>query len=329
MKNRHPFLCLSFVLYCCACTEEYNLNISETSKILVVDGLITSNPGPYFVRLTWSAPGITKTSLSTSERYTDDGAIPVKDALITLCDNVGNIDTLKLVPDTTYLFYKYLNDLTNDTLTTKYQLDCTGSIGFYQTSNIQGVVGRTYTLTIVENGKTYTAESYMYSLPVFDSLSYEKKILEKDGSSYYVPLLYFKKLEGQINYYLFQFNSGIIDNRLPNQTILPIVSINEKKWNFSIISDELLDSYVNGLNIQEGVSPYYNNTNWESSNLYLTISSLPQEAYLFYSNLILQLTYNGNAYNQMPASPPSNINNGALGLFRASAIAELRKKITE
>lgn len=325
---------VSFILYFIivaffiGCTEKFNLESAMSAKILVVDGLITNNPGPYYIRLTWSQPGINKSSVSFFERFSDDSAEPVKDALIIISDNLGTIDTLKLVPDTSYISFKGL-DLYNDTFITKFKINNTGKIGFYQTTKLQGKQGNTYSLKINVNGQVYTSSGFMTPLPVFDSLSYTKKKLEKDDIIEYVPLLYFKKLNSGTNYYLFQFDVYPLSGTLKHQTILPRVSSNNMIWPFYIMSDELLKSYVNGIDIWDGVS-VNNNTSTgftPGSNINLAISSLTEQDFLYYKNLIQQFGNDGAAYKQMPASPHGNISNGALGLFRTSTIIELHKKI--
>jgi hypothetical protein len=43
--------------------------------------------------------------------------------------------------------------------------------------------------------------------------------------------------------------------------------------------------------------------------------------------LLKQFKNDGGAYQPSPSSPPTNMSNGALGYFRASAIIEKRLKI--
>jgi hypothetical protein len=186
------------------------------------------------------------------------------------------------------------------------------------TTHLRGFQGRTYFLKIVSNGKEYDASSFMPDVPKIDSLGYIKKVMEKDGQEYYVPLIYFSEPQGIKNYYLIQLVDEIV-SRL----------YSDMNWRFSILSDEFLNPYVNGLNISLGSNP----RNMEypdygaGDSIYVGLSSLTKEAYGFYNSLLQQFKNDGGAYQPSPGSPPTNMSNGALGYFRASCISEKRIKI--
>jgi hypothetical protein len=153
----------------------------------------------------------------------------------------------------------------------------------------------------------------MPPVPEIDSVGYIKKISEKDGQEYYIPLLFFADPQGISNFYLIQLISEEA-SRSMSANIL---------WQFSILSDAFLEPYVNGLNIELGISP--NDIQypllWEGDSIYVALSSLSETAYDFYEVLLDQFKNDGGIYKQVPASPPTNISNGGLGLFRASAVA--------
>ena len=62
----------------------------------------------------------------------------------------------------------------------------------------------------------------------------------------------------------------------------------------------------------------------EDGNLYwdyfIEMHSITKEAYDYYKALIQQFKTDGGGYSPSPASPPTNLDNGALGFFRASAV---------
>ena len=153
----------------------------------------------------------------------------------------------------------------------------------------------------------------MPEVPEIDSIGYFKKIMEKDGQEYYVPLLYFSEPQDTKNYYLIQL-SDEVHSRLFSGML----------WQFSILSDEFLESYVNGLNISLGETPRNFEYPWYFSgdSIYVGLNSLTKEAYDFYNSLVKQFKNDGGAYQLAPGSPPTNLTNGALGFFRASAISE-------
>ena len=93
-------------------------------------------------------------------------------------------------------------------------------------------------------------------------------------------------------------------------------------WAYSILNDEYLKSYVNGLDVCKGESPDYWLTNYPydyMDSYYIEMHSLTKEGYDYYRALIQQFRTDGGGYSPSPASPPTNLDNGALGFFRASA----------
>jgi len=55
--------------------------------------------------------------------------------------------------------------------------------------------------------------------------------------------------------------------------------------------------------------------------------SITEEGYNYYKALIAQFKNDGGTYSPAPASPPTNIDNGGLGFFRASAVNVIRGKM--
>lgn len=307
-----PTLYILFILVLLeACSEKYDINTTSFIPKVVVNGLVTSTDGPYYVRLTKSTSQASNGNYGT---YYDD-AEPIQDALIIITDDIGTIDTLTpLLSDSLKFDYNigYFTIIHNDTiLLSDFQYYEKG--GFYRTNSIKGVPGRTYNLCINNNGDEYFAEAYMPPVPEIDSLSYTIKISEKDGQEYYVPLLYFSEPQNVKNYYLIKLcEVGFCDNLLAAC----------RNWEYSILSDEFLEPYVNGLNVDDGASPdgmdFYPFSNWIPVRV--SLYSLTYEAYEFYKALISQFENDGGTFKPSPASPPSNISNGALGIFRASAV---------
>jgi Domain of unknown function (DUF4249) len=315
------FLILSFS----GCIEEYDLYRDEIAPKLVVEGVITNKPGPYYVRLTESQTG----SFSKPDKLDTDAAVAVKGAQVIITDNINQIDTLIPVDVNRdeytldrFGYYKLLYDDDGNFVDTLFLEDPAGfnyDRGFYKTQHLIGIPGRTYFLKILSKGKEYQASAFMPMVPDIDSLGYIKKEREKDGEKYYFPLLYFSEPQDIKNYYLIQLNSDI-SIRTYSACFL---------WQFSILSDEFLQTYVNGLNVSLGETPrsieypiYH-----EGSSIYVALSSLTQNAYEFYKILLQQFKNDGGAYQPSPGSPPTNMSNGALGYFRASAISEKRLKI--
>jgi len=318
-----------FLFLLSGCVEDFDLELDTVEPKLVVDGLITNQEGPYYVRLIKSHTG--KFIEPDPDSIYLKSVVPVKDAQIIISDDAGQIDTLVPLIEETDLselqgdynsgYYKILYDNYGNIIDTLFITDPLPLIeyrGFYKTQNLVGIPGRTYYLTIISEGKEYHAIDYMQPVPDIDSLGYIKKVMEKDGQEYFIPLLYFSEPQDADNYYLIQTHENILSRVL-----------SWSFWEFSIISDEYLQPYVNGLNVSLGANPrgFEYPRYSEGDKIYLALSSLSKSAYEFYEILLKQFESDGGAYKPSPASPPTNLSNGALGFFRASATGEKELQI--
>jgi len=302
------------------CIEDYDLKLPDAESRLVVEGLITNQPGPYYIHLTKSKIESFK---SPDEEYTDN-AEPIIDAMVIILDDSNQVDTLKLIDfdvkeykyDYRFGYFKILLNEYGELIDTLFLKDPSGfnHRGFYKTSRLKGISGHTYFMKIIHNDKIYESSAYMPPVPEIDSIGYLKKIMEKDGQEFFIPLIYFKEPQMIDNYYLIQLSDDISLRS----------GYGSSNWPFSIFSDDFLEPYVSGLNISLGTNPrgieypFY----MEGDSIYVALSSLTKEGFNYYKALLEQFGNDGGAYKPTPASPIGNISNGGLGLFRASAISE-------
>ncbi|MFP3599105.1 DUF4249 domain-containing protein [Chryseobacterium sp. SIMBA_029] len=129
MKNTF-FIILSLFLLT-SCEKEIDLDLADKSGNIVIEGNITDQPGPYYVKITKSVA------------FTQNNQYPaVTGAEVILSDNTGQTETLQYVGD-----------------------------GKYRTSTFTAVTGRTYTLKVQAEGKQYTAQSTMPAAVNFDGLT--------------------------------------------------------------------------------------------------------------------------------------------------------------
>ena len=113
-----------------SCTKNIHLNLQNASGLLVMEGNISDQPGPYTVLLS-----------KTVTYYDSNTIVPVSGAHITIADDAGNKDSLlELSP------------------------------GKYFTTSIVGTVGRTYHLSVNSGGKQYDAYSTMNQPVSIDSI---------------------------------------------------------------------------------------------------------------------------------------------------------------
>ena len=131
---------------------------------LVVEGLVSNQSGPYYVRLTKSTPGGLAPVVGSVNSLIDN-AEPVDNATVIISDDFDQVDTLKY----------YQVDI-NDSEYVEYY-----NKGFYRTTWLKGISGRTYYLKIIDNDKICNSSAFMPSVPGIDSVGYLKNIVEKDG----------------------------------------------------------------------------------------------------------------------------------------------------
>jgi len=162
-------------IFTVGCQEVIDIDLNEGEPTLVVEGLITDQPGPYRVKL----------SLTTS--YFDDESAPsVTTAIVIITENSSLVDTLIQIKP-----------------------------GVYHTKKImQAAVGNTYDLLIRYDGESYESSTELKSVSDLDSLTYEfeeENIFLDEG--YYVSL-WAQEPEGMGDYYrwIYYSNGEIADS---------------------------------------------------------------------------------------------------------------------
>lgn len=258
---KFPYLYLLICLVTClfsSCEKTLeNFDLNEGEEQTVVEGLIINGKKA-------------SVKLSKTANYYNASPTPrITDAVITISDNTGAIDTLSHIGN-----------------------------GVYTSNNIIGMVGRTYTLRIIAEGKEYTSQSILPSPPSVDSLKYvykEGSIFEKKG---YYPTLYAREPQNEVNFYMWNF--------FRNDTLL-----NDPN-DFFVTDDEYVQENVGGIEF-----PF---TYQLGDTAKIEFYTLTKEAYDFYLQLSTQLNNDGGFYSTPPANAKGNISNGALGLFQASGL---------
>jgi hypothetical protein len=289
-----------------ACTERLDLTTPLDSR-LVVEGLITNEPGPYYIRLMLSKNKLSFNYMTDTAYHQTSGFKSIIDALVIVSDNSGLSDTLIYPPDDLPWYFR---DSTGNILDTFSNSNLFAhKIGYYQTTKIKGTIRNTYNLKIIWNKKEYHASCYMPSLPAVDSINYKLDPGLPGKSSFFVPHIYFKDPPNEKNYYLFEFGG--------------------MAWGYSVLNDEFLNGYVNGLDVFKGETSdwWINSYPWAGEDYIIHMYSITEEGYNYYKALISQFKNDGGSYSPSPASPPTNIDNGALGFFRASAVNVIKGRM--
>jgi hypothetical protein len=256
------------IFFLASCEKEIFIDLNEADTRLVIEGNITNEAIKHTIKITKTV------SFSSSNSYPT-----VASALVTLSDNAGWTETLTET-----------------------------SAGIYQTSILTGQEGETYTLTVVADGKTYTASSKMPTAVPLKDLRIEKSTFGTGAGSrtaeetfYVVPLYDDPALLG--NNYRFLQSIG-----------------NKKDKSYIIFNDNVSNGLTNerpifsqGFEIKKG------------NELTVEMRCIDKLIYDYFFALS-SLEGQGPGGGTTPANPTSNIKGGALGYFSAHTVQ--RKTIT-
>lgn len=191
MKNVLIIIFSLFLLN--SCEKEIDLDLEDQSGQIVIEGNVTDQAGPYYVKITKSVA------------FTQANQYPaVADAQVILSDNTGQTETLQYIGN-----------------------------GTYQTSTFVGQSGRTYTLKIQAEGKQYISSSTMPVAVDFAGLDQDSFVVGGETSYTLLPVFTDPQMLGNRYLFIYDVNkrskknfqefSDNVNNGLPNQRplILP------------------------------------------------------------------------------------------------------------
>ncbi|MDF7819309.1 DUF4249 family protein [Runella sp. MFBS21] len=255
MKNSISLLLV--VLLFSSCEKIVTLDYKENQSRIIIDGSITNETGPYFVKITKSL------------KLTETGTYPTIDnATVTISDDAGNRETL--IPR---------------------------GGGLYQTAQLKGTAGRTYTLTVQAEDQTYTAQSTMPTPVPFESIKVEAVVFTGETEYNLIPVYNDPTVSG--NNYRF------------------VVSVNDKLINQHLIqNDEVKNGVVNTLRLEINDDDLKLK---QGDVVNVTMQCIDKNVALFYKTLML-IGDSGPGGGTTPTNPPNNISNGALGIFSAHTV---------
>lgn len=256
-----------------SCEETVQLDLKQTPSRIVIEGQVTNALGSQYVRVT-SSDGFYQSGQTTR----------VTNAQVTVSDDTGEVTS-------------FIHNPRGVTDSTGYYLPPNGFIG---------QVGRTYTLKVVVDGKTYEASDKLNRMTPLDSLGYRPNAIRErdkpsDGKTYEL-LLWAKEPQDTEDYYLVKYyrNDSLV---YTNDT------------DVYILNDYGVGENINGF----PSSVYYSigdRARWEMYNV-------SRKAFLFYSDLSTILNSDGGMFSPPPANPRSNFSGGALGFFQVSGVTHI------
>ncbi|MCD6598753.1 MAG: DUF4249 domain-containing protein, partial [Bacteroidales bacterium] len=251
-----PVIIAIIVSLLVSCEDIIDIPLNDSEPRLVIEGVVTNLEGPYTVRI------------SKSVDYYEPGVYPVvNDAHVELGDGTGFIEVLEGNEE-----------------------------GLYSSSKMAGHPGRTYSLKVELDGKSYMAESQL-KIPVkIDSL--KKEYFPAFGdleSGYYIHCHFTDPSEEGNNYRLIAWKNGEMDENL-------------------YIMD---DKFING----QTVDYFFYFTSYQiGDSVKIALASIDRPVYEYYTTLFNIVAQQGGGNPANPANPISNLSNGALGYFGALAI---------
>jgi hypothetical protein len=190
------------------------------------------------------------------------------------------------------------------------------SPGIYQTaSNYKGEIGKTYTLDITTtNNDFYTASSTLTSVSHIDTILVDLQEGMKGGggdededSEFVLALKHYGPEPATTgNNYMWLVTLNDINK---TETVTDITFVTDEFVNGNYIAD----FNIHEIDVEE--VPLV-----DTLRLNVELHSISREYHDFLLAIFLETEYNGTLFSGPPANIPSNISNGALGFFRASAV---------
>ena len=196
------------------------------------------------------------------------------------------------------------------------------SDGLYETDTIAGESGKTYTLTINSDGKTYEASCYLNYCPPIDSINfgyYDLSAYDIVDSSVYILLNALEPATPD-NYYLWNvYRNGILETDTLNEIYF---------------SDDL---FVNGNYMYDVEIGWIEKVNI-GDTITLEMQAITKEYYEYIYQVLSVTDWNMGPFGGPPANPNGNIiemidndnkNDDPLGFFLAYSIYNITNTVPE
>ncbi|MDE3058897.1 MAG: DUF4249 domain-containing protein [Bacteroidota bacterium] len=258
-------LLVSLAMVFQSCQNVISVDLNKANPQVVIEGKVTDQPGPYTV------------TISKTGNYFDPVLEfpPVAGATAVISDDKGNTDTL------------------HET-----------AAGTYSTSTLQGMSGRTYSLTVTSEGKTYSGVSFLPPKVSIDSLSATSFRAPGGDKVYEIDITFTDPPEAK-NYYRIALHIGSLspDSIAGGRYYL----YTDKLFNGNTVTQEIRFRDDIG-SIRPG------------DTLTVDLLSIDEATYNYFNTLKGIIGENDRNISASPANPNTNLSNGSLGYFAAYAI---------
>jgi len=247
-----------------SCTKVVDINLNDAAPKIIIEGGVSDKLASCSVKV------------SKTINFDEPNDFPsVTGALVSITDEFGENTTLSET-----------------------------SAGLYKADFYRGISGKTYTVTVSAEGKTYTASSTMAYPIAIDTLIPQRITFDhfsKTETLNYVKIEY-QDPKGQDNYYRFieKINSTISTD---------IMIDNDLLRDGNVISQQI---YSENPPIQEG----------DTITVYL--QTIQKDIFNYFEQLSQVTSQDRGGQAAAPANPTSNFSNGALGYFSAYSVRSKR-----
>ena len=256
MKINFLYSLLALIAFT-GCRDVINVDLNTVEKKIIITGKVSNDPTePQTVKIT--------RSINVSESSTVTPL--VTNATVTISDNAGN---------------------------TKSLTQTVANSGVYQTTALLGVVGRTYTLKVAIDGKTYTSVSTMPAMVKFDTLVAVNGALFGRAATEYFALPIYNDPAGIKNYYRF--------NQIVNGKLIPTYIDN--------------DDFTDGKTSFQPLAGRGTTILKKDDVLTVEMQSIDKGVYDYFNTLD-----EASSGQSVPANPETNIVGGAFGYFSAHTV---------
>ncbi len=240
-----------------ACEQIIEIDYKENQSKITIEGNITNEAGPYFVKITKSIA------------LQDSGPYPtIDDAEVSISDDTGNSEIL--VPQ---------------------------GNGIYSTTALIGAEGRTYTLTVLAEGQTYTAQSTMPQRVPFGGIRVDEVSVTGEIEYNLIPKYLDPDEKGNKYQFILTINNTLVKQHLVQNDDIENGIENTRKLE---LNDDELELGPGDL-------------------VSIKMQCIDAMVSTYYTALAL-MGDSGPGGGTTPNNPPSNISNGALGVFSAHTV---------
>ncbi len=239
-----------------SCQKVVKLDLGNASGRLVIEGNITNAAGPQVIKLSTNVP------FTNTNTYP-----PVSGATVAVTDQTGK----------NYPFVE-------------------GPSGTYSNSQITGVPGNKYTISVLTGGITYTAASTMPAVVNLDSVTSKNAAITSGSNPKKQITVYYRDPAGVANQYLFtEYVNGV--------QVQTVFAFNDQ-FNDGLPANVVLrQNQSNAIDVHAG------------DTVTVEMQCIDQPVYLYWISLAQQAGVMGGPVT--PSDPPTNITPTSLGYFSA------------